>query len=142
MGGFVAGRTSLIKALATRPRGYQHSTSLPAAACAAALAAVEIIVGEPDRHAVLVDRAAGVRGELLRQGWNIRTSASHIIPVWIKDAHRAEAIAAALRNAGYYLPCVVSPHAAAGRSMLRLRINYGHEPEMIEGLLSRFSRSA
>lgn len=142
MGGFVAGRNSFIEALATRPRGYQHSTSLPAAACAAALAAVEIIVGEPDRHAVLLDRAAGVRGELLRQGWNVRTAASHIIPVWIEDAHRAETVAASLRDAGYYLPCVVPPHAAAGSSMLRLRINYGHEPEMIEGLLSSFARSA
>jgi len=142
MGGFVAGRTSLVKALATRPRGYQHSTSLPAAACAAALAAVEIIVGEPDRRAVLFERAAGVRGELLRQGWNVRTSASHIIPVWIEDARRAEAIAASLRDTGFYLPCVVPPHAAAGRSMLRLRINCGHEPEVIEGLLSSFARSA
>lgn len=141
VGGFVAGPASFIASLAEHASGYQHSTALPTAACAGAITALKVAEAEPYRREALTDRAAKVRASLLDQGWNVRTSASHIIPVMFEEHTRAESTASALQDAGYFLPCVTSAHGATVNALLRLRISYSHEPWMIRGLLSNISKS-
>lgn len=141
VGGFVAGRASFIASLTEQASGYQHSTALPTAVCAGAIAAINVAEAEPYRRGALTDRAAEVRASLLDQGWNVRTSASHIIPVMFEEPARATSVASALQDAGYFLPCVTNAHGAAVNALLRLRISYSHEPWMIQGLLSSFAKA-
>jgi 8-amino-7-oxononanoate synthase len=112
-----------------------HSTALPAAACAAALAALDVIHSEEFRRTELQARSETLRAALLEQGWNMNRSMSHIVPISVAEQVQAERIANSLQSAGYYLPWV-KPAGDSSATLLRLRINYGHGPAVIDEVIS------
>jgi len=135
-GGFVCGSQALIDYLANAARSYVFSTAQPAATSAAALAALNIVENEPHRRRELLSRAADLRSRLRDQGWNTGRSASQIIPLYVGDPDRTMQLAAALREAGYFVPGIRPPSVPEGESLLRLSLCYHHAPEMIDRLLS------
>ncbi len=88
IGGFICGRRVLIDWLTNRARAYVFSTAMPAAACAASLAALEIVRDEPQRRISLLAEAARLRTTLASQGWNVGESASQIIRFWLVIRNR------------------------------------------------------
>jgi 8-amino-7-oxononanoate synthase len=135
VGGFTAGSRSLIEWLVQRARPYVFSTAGPAAAAAAARAAIDAVCQEPDRRRRLLARAEELRGELVRQGWNIGASASQIIPVVVGDAERAVQISARLGECGLFVPAIRPPTVPEGEACLRISLSAGHTEEMIGALL-------
>jgi 8-amino-7-oxononanoate synthase len=134
-GGFVCGSRALVQWLANRARSYVFSTAQPAAASAAACAALDIVVAEPERRTRLLARAEQLRGELRERGWNTGRSASQIIPIVVGEPGAAVGISAALRERGFWVPAIRPPSVPAGESLLRLSLTAGHAEEMIAGLL-------
>jgi 8-amino-7-oxononanoate synthase len=141
-GGFVCGTQPLIDWLANRARTYVFSTAQPPATSAAAIAALEIVAQEPHRREQLLTRAADLRARLCVQGWNTGNSASQIIPLIIGDAKRTLELAAALREAGYFIPAIRPPTVPVGESLLRLSLCYHHTPEIIDALVSQLAKLA
>ncbi len=139
-GGFVCGRKSLIDWLANRARTYFFSTAQPAATCAAALAALEIIRNEPHRRKDLLQRTANLRSRLSEQGWNIGQSASQIIPLIIGDSNRTMRLSEHLREAGFFIPGIRPPSVPDAQSLLHLSLCYHHTPEMIDNLVVQLAR--
>lgn len=134
IGGFVAGRRSLIDWLINKARPYIFSTALPPAAAAASVAAVDIVLKEPQRRTELLQRAAALRTALRQQGWNVGPSQSQIIPLIVGDAARTLQIAGQLRERGFLVPPIRPPSVPAGASRLRLSLSYGHTAEQIAAL--------
>jgi 8-amino-7-oxononanoate synthase len=139
-GGFVCGTQSLIDWLANRARTYVFSTAQPPATSAAALAALDIAQQEPHRREQLLANAANLREQLSIQGWNIGDSESQIIPLILGDSQRTLDLAAALREAGYFIPAIRPPTVPAGESLLRLSLCYHHTPEIINALTDQLAR--
>jgi 8-amino-7-oxononanoate synthase len=137
-GGFVCGRRSLIDWLANRARTYVFSTAQPAAACAAAIAALDIVRDEPHRRQQLLQAAADLRSRLREQGWNTGQSASQIIPLIIGDAARTMKISAGLREAGFFVPGIRPPSVPDGQSLLRLSVCHHHTPAMLDAIVDFF----
>ncbi len=134
-GGYVVGERRLIDWLVNRARPYVFSTAAPAAVAAASLAALDIVVGEPKRRIVLLDRAAELRRRLVDRGWNVGNSASQIIPVLVGEAEAAVRLSASLREKGLFVPAIRPPTVPKGEACLRISLCYGHSPEMIERLV-------
>lgn len=134
-GGFVCGSRELIDWLVNRARPYIFSTAAPPATSAAALAALEIVEGEPWRRQTLLATAAELRSSLVARGWNIGASSSQIIPLIVGEPDRALAIAARLRKEGLFVPAIRPPSVPVGRALLRISLTSGHTPEVIERLL-------
>jgi 8-amino-7-oxononanoate synthase len=134
-GGFVCGPRNLIEWLANRARTYVFSTAAPAPVLAAALAALEIAIDEPERRRGLLHRAEELRRRLQRQGWNIGNSAGQIIPVIIGDAPAAMSLAEYLRDRGYFVPGIRPPTVPTGESLLRISLCFHHTESMIDGLV-------
>ena len=63
VGGFVCGSAALVEYLVNTARSYVYTTALPAAACAACAAALEIVEQEPERRQRLKDSSAWLRRE-------------------------------------------------------------------------------
>jgi 8-amino-7-oxononanoate synthase len=83
-GGYIAGSAALIRYLKRRVPGFVYSVGMAPAAAAAALAALQILEGEPDRVARL-NRNAALFRDMLREG-GIDTGMSigaAIVPVLI-----------------------------------------------------------
>jgi 8-amino-7-oxononanoate synthase len=136
IGGFVAGSQSLIDWLVNRARPYVFSTAAPPATAAASLAAINIIHDEPQRRQRLLARADALREELIRQGWNIGTSASQIIPLVVGDAERAVKMSTELHDRGIFLPAIRPPTVPDGEACLRISLTANHTDEMIAKLLA------
>lgn len=116
------------------------STAMPAAVCAAGIAALDIVRSEPFRREQLLSRAADLRARLKEQGWNTGASQTQIIPLIVGDADRALALAAALREAGYFVPAIRPPTVPEGESLLRISLCYHHTAAMVDALLTNLAR--
>jgi 8-amino-7-oxononanoate synthase len=130
IGGFVAGRKSLIEWLVNRARPYVFSTALPPAAAAAGIAALQIVRQEPERRNALLADVVQVRTALAADGWDVGRSASQIMPLVVGEAEQALRLAARLRERGFYVPAIRPPSVPVGTSRLRLSLAYGHTPRM------------
>jgi len=139
-GGFACGRQSLIDWLANRARTYAFSTAQPAATHAAAIAALDVVLQEPERRRNLLARAAVYRDRLREQGWNTGQSASQIIPLYLGDPERATQLAGRLREAGFFVPGIRPPTVPEGESLLRLSLCTHHTPEMLDELANALCR--
>jgi 8-amino-7-oxononanoate synthase len=139
-GGFVCGRQSLIDWLANRARPYVFSTAQPGAASAAAVAALDVVLQEPNRRTQLLARATELRARLARQGWNTGRSESQIIPLIIGDPEKTMRFAQRLREAGNFVPGIRPPSVPEGESLLRLSLCYHHTPAMVDGLVEETGR--
>ena len=142
MGGFVAGRRSLIEWLANRARPYVFSTALPPPVAAAAARAVDIVRDEPFRRRELLERSADLTSRLRAQGWQIGPTASQIVPLIVGSSARAVELSAALAARGYWAPAIRPPSVPADSARLRIGLSWAHDAEMIEGLLAALAAVA
>jgi 8-amino-7-oxononanoate synthase len=126
LGGFVAGSAALIDYLRNKARSFIFTTALPPAACAASLAALEIIENEP---------------QLRQKLWaNIRRlsprAESAIIPLIIGEAAATMELSARLFDRGFFVSGIRPPTVPAGESRLRITVTAAHTKEEIECLAS------
>jgi 8-amino-7-oxononanoate synthase len=135
-GGFVCGPKSLIDWLANRARSYVFSTAQPAAWCAAAVRAIDLVRDEPQRRERLLMIAERVRSVLREQGWDTGNSTSQIIPVIVGEPVRALAMSEQLAARGLFVPAIRPPSVPAGKSLLRISLSAAHDDAMIDALLA------
>jgi 8-amino-7-oxononanoate synthase len=137
-GGFISGSRLLIDWFVNRARPYIYSTAAPAAIAAAALAAIEIVVGEPHRRRELLERAGVLRAQLATLGWPLGLSASQIIPIVVGEPQRAVTLSKQLRQRGLLVPAIRPPTVPEGEACLRISLAWGHTADefgaLIEGL--------
>jgi len=138
-GGFVAGSRSMVDWIANRARSYIFSTAPPPATAAAARQAIRLVIEEPERRKILLQRAEMLRDELVDQGWNVGPSKSQIIPVMIGDPRRALRMAHRLRQRGLLVPAIRPPSVPAGTSRLRVSLSYAHTPAMLAELATELA---
>jgi 8-amino-7-oxononanoate synthase len=158
-GGFISGSRQLIDYVINRGRSYIYSTAPPAAIVAAALAALEIVIAEPQRRRELLARAASLRQQLAERGWSGKrgqspfvrstlravpangdsplfpTSASQIIPIVAGSPQQAVELSGQLRRRGLFVPAIRPPTVPEGESCLRVSLTWGHSPEHIAALV-------
>jgi 8-amino-7-oxononanoate synthase len=139
MGGFVAGRRSLVEWLVNRARPYVFSTALAPPAAAAAIAALDILRDEPGRRETLLSRSADLLARLHGQGWGVGASASQIMPLLIGEPARALALSADLAKRGFLVPAIRPPSVPEGQARLRISLSYEHSAEMIDALFAALS---
>ncbi len=127
VGGFVAGRRVLIDTIINTARPFIYTTSLPPAVCAAAAAALEIVVAEPHRRQDCLAKAARLREALAAAGLDTGPSTTQIIPVILGDAEAAVAASRRCFDAGLLIPAIRPPTVAPGTARLRISVMATHE---------------
>jgi 8-amino-7-oxononanoate synthase len=135
-GAYAAGDRRLRELLLTRARTFVFTTALPPAACGAALAALELVRGEPARRARLHALCDRLRAGLAGLGFDVAKVASAIFPVILGTEARALAAAAALRERGYYVRAIRPPTVPAGTSRLRVALSAGLSEAQVDGFVA------
>ena len=136
IGGFAAGAQRVIDWLVNRARSYVFSTALPEAAAAAGLESLRLVHEEPHRRTHLLERSTHLRAQLRQQNWNLGTTSSQIIPLYVGTPQAAVDLSTKLRQEGFLLPAIRPPSVPAGESLLRISLTYGHTPRSIDALVS------
>ena len=134
-GAYVAGQGRLRELLVSRARTFVFTTALPPAACGAALAALELVRGEPERRARLHRLMALMKAGLQGRGFDVSRVVSPIFPVVLGSEGRALAAAAGLRERGFYVRAIRPPTVPRGTSRLRVALSAGHEEAQLDAFL-------
>ena len=126
VGGFVAGSSRLVGWLQNRARTLVYSTSMPAAAAAAAIQALKLVKTEPTRREHLRNLNAYFRAALYGLGHDLDAGSGPITPLIIGDSVQATKVSDALRAAGCLVPAIRPPTVPVGSARLRISLTAGH----------------
>lgn len=139
LGGFVAGSTTLCDWLWNSARSQFFSTALPPAVCAAATAAIRVILNEPERRLRLGERSRFARQLLLENELEIIAAPceSPIIAVLLHDDELAVRVSRKIAAHGVFIPAVRPPTVAAGTSRLRMSICCDHSEDQIRSAVNQ-----
>jgi 8-amino-7-oxononanoate synthase len=140
IGGFIAGDEAVIHYIQHHARSLIFSASLPAPNVAAVLAALEIMLEEPERVRRVNEIGARMRYELRRLGFDIGPSQTPIVPIIIGDDIKTALAWKALFENGVYVNCVVGPAVPPGKQLLRTSYMATHTDEQLERGLEIFER--
>ncbi len=135
LGSFIAGSRELIDYLRNIARSFIYTTALPPAACAASLAALEIIETDPELLRNLRMNSRFLRELLGNRDVQSQVS-TPILPIIIGDAGKTMEISRKLFDRGLFVSGIRPPTVPAGESRLRITVSAQHSKEEIECLVS------
>lgn len=139
LGGYVAGPQKLIDYLVQRARPVLFSTSNPPAVTAAGMAAIDLLMEQPELIEQLWTNTEFFRSGLKALGFNTGASATPIIPVIAGDERKAMQLADDLFAAGIFAQAIAFPTVAKGKARVRTIVTATHTKEDLQYALDTFA---
>lgn len=132
IGGFIASDESVINYLRHHSRSYIFSASNTPAATAAANAALDIMLTEPERIQHLWDLTHYALDGFRQMGCEIGNTSTPIIPLFIRDNDLTFLIVKELFDAGIFVNPVVAPAVASEDTLIRFSLMATHTKEQLD----------
>jgi glycine C-acetyltransferase len=139
LGGYVAGTRSLIEFLQHRARPFLFSTSHPPAVVAACIAALEVLMEEPQVIERLWENTRFFKAGLTRLGFNTGVSESPITPVIVGDGALAMRLSDRLFESGVFAQGIAFPTVAVGKARVRTIVTATHTRDELQFALDAFA---
>jgi glycine C-acetyltransferase len=140
LGGYVAGSRNLIEFLYHRARPFLFSTSHPPAVAAACLAAVDVLLEEPEIMERLWHNTRFFKTGLERLGFDTGSSESPITPVIAGDSAKANVLSDRLFQEGVFAQAIGYPTVAKDRARVRTIVTATHTREDLQFALDAFGK--
>jgi glycine C-acetyltransferase len=138
LGGYVAGSRTLIEFLHHRARPFLFSTSHPPSVAASALAAIDVLLEEPELIDRLWANTRFFRAGLGRLGFDTGLSESPITPVIVGEAARAMRLSDRLFEKGVFAQGIGFPTVPRDRARVRTIVTATHTREDLQYALDMF----
>ena len=136
IGGFIAADAVVIDYLRHHSRSYIFSASSTPSATAAAAAALDIMLEEPERLEHLWTLTNYALDGFRRMGCEIGHTKTPIIPLYIRDNELTFLIVRELFDAGIFVNPVVSPAVAPQDTLIRFSLMASHTKEQLDTALN------
>ncbi|WP_274652090.1 glycine C-acetyltransferase [Paenibacillus humicola] len=140
VGGYVAGSQELIDWLKVRGRPFLFSTSLPPAAVAASIAAIDILKSSSELQKRLWENAAYLKKGLSGLGFNIGSSETPITPCIVGEEILTQRFSQRLYEEGVYAKAIVFPTVPKGTGRVRNMPTSAHTKDMLDRALSAYEK--
>jgi 8-amino-7-oxononanoate synthase len=140
LGGFVAGPERVINYLKHKSPALIFSASPTPASVAAASAALDILIAQPELAERVRRNADRVRQGLRESGFNVIEGEAAIVPVIIGDDERTFGIWKMLYDEGVFVNAFISPATSPGMQMLRTSYMATHEDEHLDFIIDKFRK--
>ena len=140
LGGYVAGSRDLIEFLYHRARPFLFSTSHPPAVAAACLAALDVLMQEPEIIDRLWDNTRFFKAGLARLGFDTGLSESPITPVIAGESARAMKLSDRLFEEGVFAQGIAFPTVARDKARVRTIVTATHTREDLQYALDMFEK--
>ncbi|HXH06995.1 MAG TPA: glycine C-acetyltransferase [Vicinamibacterales bacterium] len=140
LGGYVAGSRALIEFLYHRARPFLFSTSHPPAVAAACLAAIDVLLEEPQLIDRLWENTRFFKDGLRRLGFDTGASESPITPVIVGDGALAMQLSDRLFEEGVFAQGIAYPTVPRGKARVRTIVTATHTREDLQYALDAFAR--
>jgi 8-amino-7-oxononanoate synthase len=142
VGGVVAGPGWAIEYLRHNARSLIFTASAPPASVAGALAALEVMVDEPERRERLWENTRRVVDGLRSLGFDLGRTETAIIPVHLGPARLALEVWQALFDDGVFAHAVQPPAVPSHACRIRVSMTAEHTPEQVTRVLEAFEKVA
>jgi 8-amino-7-oxononanoate synthase len=139
-GGVIAGDRDVIEHLRIHARPFVFTASAVPAAVAAARAAVDIAIAEPERAATARATAARLADGLRSAGFAVTGGVAAIVGVHGHDEWAATLAWRALFDAGIYVNVGLYPAVPRGEAILRLSTTAQHTDADVDRCIDAFTR--
>jgi glycine C-acetyltransferase len=140
LGGYVAGSRALIEFLHHRARPFLFSTSHPPAVTAACLAALDLLLEEPQLIDRLWENTRFFKAGLKEMGFDTGLSESPITPVIVGEGARAMEFSDRLFDAGVFAQGIAYPTVARDKARVRTIVSAAHTREELQFALDVFGK--
>ena len=140
LGGYVAGTRALIEFLYHRARPFLFSTSHPPAVAAACIAAIDVLLEEPEIIDRLWENTRFFKGGLEALGFNTGVSESPITPVITGDGALAMKLSDRLFQDGVFAQGIAFPTVAKDKARVRTIVTATHTRDDLQFALDAFGK--
>jgi len=140
IGGFIASDEPTIDYLRHNSRPYIFSASITPSATAAASAALDILISEPERIKNLWELTHYALDGFREIGCEIGHTSTPIIPLFIRDNAKTFIITKKLFEEGVFVNPVVSPAVAPNDTLIRFSLMATHTKAQIDFALNKIER--
>ena len=140
LGGYIAGTSALIDFLNHRGRPFLFSTSHPPSVTATCLAALDVLLEEPEIIERLWDNTRFFKAGLTALGFNTGMSESPITPVIVGDGALAMTLSDQLFEGGVFAQGIAFPTVARDKARVRTIVTATHTREDLQFALDTFGR--
>ncbi|MBL7075401.1 aminotransferase class I/II-fold pyridoxal phosphate-dependent enzyme [candidate division KSB1 bacterium] len=140
IGGFIASSEPVIHYLKHFSRALIFSASPPPASVATVIAALDIIINEPERREKLWANTERMRLGLKGLGFNTGNSETPIIPVIIGDDLLVFKMCRMLQDEGVFVNPVVSPAVPPKETLIRISLMSTHTFDQIDTALEKIEK--
>lgn len=140
IGGFIASDNEVINYLRHNSRSYIFSASNTPAATAAANAALDIMLNEPERRERLWELTNYALKGFREMGCEIGHTSTPIIPLFIRDNDKTFKITCELFDAGIFVNPVVTPAVAPQDTLIRFSLMATHTKQQLDFALEAIEK--
>ncbi|GHT74985.1 8-amino-7-oxononanoate synthase [Bacteroidia bacterium] len=140
IGGFIASSQPVIDYLRLNSRSYIFSASSTPAATAAANAAFDIMVNEPERIEHLWKLTDYALARFRNMGAEIGHTSTPIIPLFIRDNEKTFYVTKELFDQGIFVNPVVAPAVASDDTLIRFSLMATHSFRQLDYALDKIEK--
>lgn len=142
LGGFIASDKDTINYLKHNSRSLIFSASMTPASAASVIAAMDIMMSEPERISHLWEITRYALNGFREMGFDTGKSESPIIPLFIRDNEKALLLTQNLLADGIFVNPVVSPAVPKNSSLIRYSLMATHTREQVDISIERITKAA
>jgi 8-amino-7-oxononanoate synthase len=142
LGGFIASDRETINYIKHNSRSLIFSASMTPASAASVLAAIDIMVSEPERINHLWDVTRYALKGFREMGFDTGKSETPIIPLFIRDNVKALTLTQHLLADGIFVNPVVSPAVPKNDSLIRYSLMATHTREQVDISIGKITGAA
>ena len=140
LGGYVAGSQAVRDFLIHRARPFLFSTSHPPGVAAACIAAIDVLLSEPERIERLWKNTARFKDGLRRLGFETGASETPITPVIVGKGSVAMQLSDRLFQMGVFAQGIGYPTVPEGRARIRTIVTSAHTEAQLDKALEAFEK--
>lgn len=137
IGGFIASDKATINFLKHNSRSLIFSASISPPAAASVLAALEVIKSEPERITHLWELTRYTIKELRNAGFDLGSTQTPIIPIFIRDNEKTFKFTKLLFDEGIFVNPVLSPAVANDSTLIRFSLMATHTFEQVNQAIDK-----
>jgi 8-amino-7-oxononanoate synthase len=141
IGGFIASSEPIINYLRHNSRSYIFSASNTPASTAAASAALDIMISEPERIENLWKLTDYALKGFREMGCEIGHTSTPIIPLYIRDNEKTFSVTKDLFEHGIFVNPVVAPAVASSDTLIRFSLMATHTFDQLDFALEKIKES-
>jgi 8-amino-7-oxononanoate synthase len=142
LGGFIASDKDTINYIKHNSRTLIFSASMTPASAASVLAAIDIMVSEPERTAHLWSISNYALKAFKEAGFDTGKSETPIIPLFIRDDIKALLLTQALLADGVFVNPIVSPAVPKEDCLIRYSLMATHTKDQVDISIEKITKAA